>query len=478
MKKAHITVYLTLIFTLILSVFLSAFEAVRGSCLKVRMDNAVQTAIHSSFGEYHEVLFERYGLLFIDTSYMTDVPDYRKVEERLELYMGYNLQPEEEQSLLFARDWYDIEDYNVSLTNIRLATDDRGNVMRQQAVDYIGNYVGKDWVEEVQSWLAIVEQYEISSEEFEAYHKEVQQEKEACWQQNNLLGEEWHVNAALPSLDFTNDYLGNFWGELINYNGTAISTKAFNPWEHVSHRWNIQGTEVLEEEGTDVTDEILFGEYILHKMGNYRNVRPDSKLDYQVEYILFGKSQDSMNLISMQETLFLFRGAANLTMLLSDSETQKKIETISQLGVLVDIPPELLQAIINVCWVVAESIDDVKKLMNGEEVYLLKRPKDFSVGLSNLLTGYYFVDNSSGSVGEEALSVKLDYEDYLRFFLYLQPPVVKVFRCMDMMEADIRLTEGNDSFRMDGCADAISFEVGINSGYGYFYSMERKYSYF
>lgn len=478
MKKAHITVYLTLIFTLILSVFLSAFEAARGSHLKVRMENAVQTAIHSSFAEYHEVLFERYGLLFIDTSYMTEVPDYRKLEERLELYMGYNLLPEEEQSLLFARDWYDIEDYNVSLTNIRLATDDYGNVMRQQAVDYIGNYVGKDWVEEVQSWLVVVEQYEISSEDFEDYHKEVRQEKETYWQENNLLGEEWQTNTLIPSLDFANDYLGTFRDEMINYNVTGISMKTFNPWEHASHRWNIQGTEVLEEDGTDMAEEILFGEYILQKMGNYRNIREDSKLDYQVEYILFGKSQDIMNLMSMQETLFLFRGAANLTMLLSDRETQTTIKTISQLGILADIPPELIQAVINVCWAVAESIDDVKKLMDGEEVYLLKKPKDFTIGLGNLLGGYYSIDTSSNQAGKEALSVKLDYEDYLRIFLYLQPPVVKVFRCMDMMEADIRLTEGNEAFRMDGCADAISLEVGINSGYGYFYSMERKYSYF
>ena len=84
MKRGHITVYLTLVFTLILSVFLSAFETARGSYIKNRAENAVQTAIHSSFAEYHQALFERYGLLFVDTSYMTEIPDYRKLEERLE----------------------------------------------------------------------------------------------------------------------------------------------------------------------------------------------------------------------------------------------------------------------------------------------------------------------------------------------------------------------------------------------------------
>lgn len=477
MKKGHITVYLTLVFTLILSVFLSSFEAVRGNYIKIRAENAVQTAIHSTFAEYHEVLFERYGLLFVDTSYMTEIPDYRKVEERMEYYLGYNLMPEEEQTLLFARDWYDVEDYNVSLTNIRLATDDWGDVMRQQAVDYIGNYVGNEWVEEVQSWLKIVEEYDISQEIFDEYHKEVLSETEECWKENNLLEEEWKISTGLPSLDFSKTFMEPLFSDLMNYSSTGISTKAFYPAEHASHRWNIQGTGALENDSFDAMEEILFGEYILQKMGNYRNVREDSKLDYQIEYILFGHAQDSMNLYRIQETLFLFRGAINLTMLLSDSETQKTIETISQLGTLINVPPELLQAAVNICWAAAESFDDVKKLMKGDEVLFLKQPEDFSVGLANVIIGKP-VDFTPGSSDGDVLSVKLKYEDYLRIFLYTQSPVTKVYRCMDMMEADIRLTEGNEAFRMDACADAVSMEIGIHSGYGFFYSMERKYSYF
>lgn len=476
MKKGHITVYLTLIFTLILSLFLSAFEAARGSYLKLRTENAVQTAIHSAFGEYHTELFERYGLLFIDTSYMTAVPDYRNLEERLELYLGYNLMPQEEQALLFARDWYGIEDYNVGLTNIRLATDDWGGVLRRQAVNYMENYVGTEFIGEMQSWITVIEKYEIRSEKFEEYHEDVVEEKEECWQENNLLNEDWQATG-LPSLNFKSDYIDSLFGGMGNYGNTGISTKAFNPLEHVSYRWKIQGTEALEENDIHLTEEILFGEYILLKMGNYRNVREDSKLDYQVEYILFGGSQDAYNLYKMCESLFLFRGAANLVMLLSDNETQKVIETISQLGVLIEVPPELIQATINICWAAAESFQDVSCLLRGEKVELLKEPKDFKVGLGSLTSIGDAVNMPSNSAGND-LSVRLGYEDYLRLFLYMELPVVKVYRCMDMMEADIRLTEGNEDFRIDGCADAVSLEIGIHSEYGYFYSMERKYSYY
>ncbi len=477
MKKAQITVYLTLIFTLIVSVFLSAFEAARGSYLKIRVENAVQTAIHSTFGEYHRELFERYGLLFIDTSYMSATPDYHKVEGRLEEYLEYNLKPEEEQILLFARDWYGIEDYNVSLTNIRLATDIWGGVMKDQAVNYMQNYVGGNVIEEVQNWLVVVEDYELNGNGFQEYHQLALEETEDR-QENNLLNEEWKILGFAPNLNFQGEYLETLLPQLSEESINGVSLKAFNPWEHASHRWNIQGTEVLEEQTFDMTQELFFGEYIMHKMGNYRLVREGSKLDYQVEYILFGEACDSMNLLCMQDALFWFRGTANLTMLLMDSETQQIVDVVSQLGALVEIPPEVIKIIINVCWAAAESISDVKNLCQGEKVALLKKPEDFTVGLGGLTEGLDIESSTDETLMGDISDMELQYEDYLRIFLYLQMPLTKVYRCMDMMEADIRLTEGNENFRMDACADAISMEIGIHSESGYFYSLERKYAYF
>lgn len=479
MKKAQITIYLTLIFSLILSVFLSAFEVARGSHLKLISENAVQTAIHSAFGEYHKILFERYGLIFVDTSYMTEIPDYHKLEERISVYLQYNLQQEEEQRLLFARDWYDVQDYNVSLTNIRLATDDWGSVMKAQAVDYIKQYVGGDWIEEVQSWISVTEEYQINSESFEEYHEDVVQETTGQWQENNLLDEEWYVSAGLPSLDFDSLYLEPMQAGDIGYTAGGVSTKFFNPVGHASYRFNIHGTEVLEDSSFDMLEELYFGEYIIHKLGNYRNVKEDSKLDYQAEYILFGYPQDAVNLLRTEEAIFWIRGAANLYMLLSDQETQEIIKAISQLGALIKVPPELIQAIINVCWAAAESADDTRKLMDGKKVLLLKEPKDFTIELMSLISGYGAIISSMEAESESTgMDIKLSYEDYLRLLLYTVPSAIKTYRCMDMMEADIRLTESNEHFRMDACADAVSFEVGISSGYEYFYSLERRYSYF
>ena len=48
---------------------------------------------------------------------------------------------------------------------------------------------------------------------------------------------------------------------------------------------------------------------------------------------------------------------------------------------------------------------------------------------------------------------------------------------MDLMEMDIRLTEGNEAFRMDGCIERIGAQAVIKSGYGYEYVMESRKKY-
>ena len=44
---------------------------------------------------------------------------------------------------------------------------------------------------------------------------------------------------------------------------------------------------------------------------------------------------------------------------------------------------------------------------------------------------------------------------------------MKSLRTMDIMEMDIRQTEGNESFRMDWCLDAFSMKADVKSRLGY-----------
>ena len=51
------------------------------------------------------------------------------------------------------------------------------------------------------------------------------------------------------------------------------------------------------------------------------------------------------------------------------------------------------------------------------------------------------------------------------------------YRAMDVMEANVRLTAGNNAFRMDACCVGIKTRIILESAYGYRQELweEKKY---
>ena len=66
---------------------------------------------------------------------------------------------------------------------------------------------------------------------------------------------------------------------------------------------------------------------------------------------------------------------------------------------------------------------------------------------------------------------------YLHVLLYLEAGTTKNYRLMDLMEMDIRTTDGNENFKMDWCMDTFTMEASVSSSYGYSYIISREASY-
>jgi hypothetical protein len=60
----------------------------------------------------------------------------------------------------------------------------------------------------------------------------------------------------------------------------------------------------------------------------------------------------------------------------------------------------------------------------------------------------------------------------------LESPTLKLARTMDIMEMDMRLTSGNEAFRLDGCVNDFSATVEIESAGGYRLKLTREYGYY
>ena len=70
----------------------------------------------------------------------------------------------------------------------------------------------------------------------------------------------------------------------------------------------------------------------------------------------------------------------------------------------------------------------------------------------------------------------MNYKEYLRLLLFLGDSQEQVLRTMDIVEQEIRKTEGNGNFRMDLCVSYLKTEIQVNcSGKDFF--IEREYGY-
>ena len=57
---------------------------------KVRLECAADTGMNAVLSEFHRELFERYGLIYVDASYLERKPEISNVENRLRYYVEEN----------------------------------------------------------------------------------------------------------------------------------------------------------------------------------------------------------------------------------------------------------------------------------------------------------------------------------------------------------------------------------------------------
>jgi len=211
-------------------------------------------------------------------------------------------------------------------------------------------------------------------------------------------------------------------------------------------------TEVSEDsEGIDIsesTDKIIYSEYLLSHFGSYLDQKENSKLKYELEYILSGKSSDKENLSSTAQKLMLLREGPNFIYLLKDSE--KRAEAYEMAMTLVGFTgmPLLVtvtQLLILGAWALAESIVDVKNLLSGEEVSILKSDSEWNLSL-------FGAKNLSSNTGasKQGKAGALNYEQYLRILLLMENKTKQYYRTMDVIQINI-CENYNSSFRMADC---------------------------
>lgn len=195
-----------------------------------------------------------------------------------------------------------------------------------------------------------------------------------------------------------------------------------------------------------MTDKALVEQYLVGYMSNY--VEPISKhaLKYELEYILAGKSTDEENLKSTVLRIMATREAANFGYLMTDASKQAEAYSLALAIAGASANPAVIEAVkigLLTSWAYCESVLDLRTLLSGERIPIVKTPATWTSTLSGM--GEFL----SGFAKAKSSAVGLNYTDYVGTMIMLQSVSTISYRTMDLQELTIRKKDGYQNFRMD-----------------------------
>lgn len=205
----------------------------------------------------------------------------------------------------------------------------------------------------------------------------------------------------------------------------------------------------------DVLGSALFTEYASRFFSSFRTEK-EGKTQYEKEYFLNGARSERDNLKAAVNRLVVVREALNLLHLFRDSSKRAEARTLAlAITGAAGIAPltEVVTFFILTVWAFAESVEDVKILMNGGKLSVMKTQEEWKVSLSGLAeSGKRIWDKTPGSGDGRGL----DYDGWLKLFFLIQDRVQLRYRMMDVIQNRIR--EKQSGFRMEQCAFRVEAE--------------------
>ncbi len=195
-------------------------------------------------------------------------------------------------------------------------------------------------------------------------------------------------------------------------------------------------------------------QYLKKYMSNYKQQRNiPHALNYEQEYLLFGKSSDEENLKKMASRLLLVREGINFAYLMTDhAKCEEAFAAATAIAAAAGIPAAVkaIQMGILASWAYAESIAEMRTLFEGGMAASVKTSENWTVSLAEAALVPF-----QTSVKSKEVQKGLDYEDYLQAFLAIESLKKIGERLANLLEKNFRLYTGYDQIKMDHMITAM-----------------------
>lgn len=491
--KGSMTVFAALSIMLVASFLFVLLEATHQQQLRRVAQMNTSLVVESVFSNYCSPLWEKYQILALDNGMTEEQEPFVSWE-----YYAADLSKKNLSKSGFMRgtNHLRMDTKGAEFVAYRMLTDEDGKAYIKTIADYMRNTIGQQAIEKLAAEYQQLSAMDISDKPDDtalagadnaiAEAKRLEEEKAKKAEEARKKAQEAAKKAEAVKKAEATKKAGEKAGTKVGKDtkkaekeaskgkGESAIELAENPLEIIKNLWH-QGTLSLvlkdtkavsnmkedwsdavskrekyagigmEPIQTDATDTMLFTEYLLDYFACYTSGEAAGTLAYELEYLLCGNEKDQSNLSETVQRLLAVREAANLAYLATDASKQELAYSVALSLVGATANPGIIYAVkcgLLAAWALAESVLDVRALLSGDKIAIIKNSAQWTSDLLHL--GSVFSSFGTATNCQNGLS----YQRYLGFLLMMQAQKVS-YRAMNIQEHVIRSMEGFEDFCMD-----------------------------
>lgn len=480
--KGSITVFAALSFMLIAQFIFTMLEVSRTIEVRKALQMNTESVLESIFANYCSPLWEEYRLL--GTSVVNSDGDlsFNNVQAQLQNLTEVNLGGRE-KSLLAGTSLLTAKMTDANFEEFLLMTDDGGAVFQKVVCAYMKEnlayetartiYDNLDYIKNAKDSYgdaadsidgardSIKEAREEEQRKQEEQKKQKKQKKlpktkgtsgaktqTTSTQSKDVQTSEMATETSAEEenlLDIVSDAKKNGVLSLVLPSDTTLSNCAISLDSSVSHR-TLETGNAQREGSDDWYSDVLLNQYFNNYFSCYTNQKSGHYMKYELEYLIAGKSEDAENLRTVIKELMAVREAVNMASIVTMEDKQAEALAMAVTLVGFTLNPVIIAFVkyaILAAWAFVESVLDLRTLLQGGKIPVIKTHLTWTSNLSELPTLL-----SGWSKAKESAS-GFDYQSHMAALLFFQNNGKVCMRAMDMQEATVCSVEGYEDFKMD-----------------------------
>ncbi len=486
MRRGSITVFMSLSMMLVMSLFFTLAEGVHQKLLSNEKILLAVRTTENMEAMYNKILWEQFHILGVDAGFGKDDGTVVRFQNKAE---GYLLDAIRTEGIDFSR----FQDVTLEVSNYAFLTDQDAAGFVQEAANQVKYLVTESLVEE---WTSQYQQIASDSETTDSVDDLIEEGQQASEELKNSsetssAKEASSVKGTSSEAGIVGVSAGKRCGFLLTESTKEENTEDSNEQETESNKYEgkenpLEVIDSLMEDGilsialpegfevsdqaltvesgervsgrtlntgnaTDVSDasvaeQILLEQYLIETFQSAIVDQGRECLKYEMEYILCGKDSDRANLESTLLRILALREVENLIAIHSDAKKIAEADSYALAITTATATPILYEAVkygIIAVWALIESVLDLRTLLCGGRIAIVKTPVEWTSELLNF-SSYL----GAGKKAKES-EIGLAYNDYLRILMLFESKSNLAYRAMDICEIEIRGVEHYENFRMD-----------------------------